>query len=158
MKYQIIERSGFQAVGVKRLCPCGIQGGVQGIPEFWAEVNGNGTSDRLVPLINGEIKGLLGITDNYNAEKNTIDYWIAAEHRGEVPNGLSSIEIPASKWVVFEVHGHAPTAMVHAWKQIYTEWIPSSGYELAKIAAVEAYIDSDPYSSNSLNEIWLAIK
>jgi AraC family transcriptional regulator len=34
--------------------------------------------DKLTQLLNGEIKGLLGMTDNFNAEKNTIDYWIAA--------------------------------------------------------------------------------
>lgn len=27
--------------------------------------------------------------------------------------------------------------------EIYSVWIPSNGYELAEIAAVEAYIDSD---------------
>lgn len=69
-----------------------------------------------------------------------------------------SIQLPASKWAVFEVRGHAPTAIVNAWKQIYSEWIPSNGYELAEVAAIEAYIDSDLYSPNSLNEIWLAIK
>ena len=158
MKYQIVERDVFQVVGVKRECPCGDEAKGPGIPEFWGEVNENGTADKLVQLMNGEVKGLLGITDNYIAEKNTIDYWIAAEHVGEVPNGLASIEFPASKWVVFEVHGPAPTAMVNSWKQIYSEWIPSDGYELAEIAAVEAYIDSDLYSPNSLNEIWLAVK
>lgn len=158
MNYQIVERDAFQVVGVKRECPCGAEGAGPGIPEFWREVNGNGTADRLVQLTNGEIIGLLGITENYDADNNTIDYWIAAEHVGEVPDGLSSIEFPASKWAVFEVHGPAPTAMVDSWKRIYSEWIPSNGYEVAEIAAVEAYIDSDVYSPNSKDQIWLAVK
>ncbi|WP_258000292.1 GyrI-like domain-containing protein [Bacillus sp. Marseille-P3661] len=98
------------------------------------------------------------MTDNYNAKNNTIDYWIAAEHVGDIPEGFSSYQVPASKWVVFEVHGHAPTAMVNVWKQIYSEWIPSNEYEIAKLPAIEAYIDSDIHSPNSLNEIWLAVK
>ncbi|SDD16478.1 AraC family transcriptional regulator [Paenibacillus sp. UNCCL117] len=158
MKYRIVERDVFQVVGVKRECPCGEEAKGPGIAGFWGEAHGNGTVDKLIPLMNGEIKGLLGITDNYNAEKSTIDYWIAAEHAGEVSSGLESIQIPASKWAVFEVRGHAPTAMVNAWRQIYSEWVPSNGYELAEIAAIEAYIDPDPYSQDSLNEIWLAIK
>ncbi|MFB5660354.1 GyrI-like domain-containing protein [Alteribacillus sp. HJP-4] len=158
MKYQIVERDAFQVVGLKRECPCGTNGDVDGIPEFWGEVNANGTVDRLSQLINSDIKGLLGITDNYDEENNSIDYWIAAEHMGQGPSDLSSLEFPKSKWVVFEVHGSAPTAMPEAWKQIYTEWIPSNGYEVTDIPAVEAYTDSDPYRPDALNQIWLAVK
>lgn len=158
MNYKIVERDAFQVVGVKRECPCGEEAKGPGIAEFWGEVNENGTADKLVQFINGEIKGILGITDNYNAEKNTIDYWIAAEHIGEEPDGMSRVDFPATKWVVFEVHGSAPIEMPNAWKRIYSEWIPSNGYEIAELAAVEAYIASDPYSPNASNEIWLAIK
>lgn len=48
--------------------------------------------------------------------------------------------------------------MVNAWKRIYSDWIPSNGYELAELPAIEAYIDPDLFSPNALNEIWLAIK
>jgi len=158
MKYQIVDRDAFQTVGVKRKLPCENEGGVPGIPEFWGEVNENGTVEQLTQFMNGDIKGLLGITDNYNSENNTIDYWIAAEHHGEIPSGYSGIQFPAAKWIVFEVDGFAPTAMVEAWKKIYSEWIPSNRYEIADIAAIEAYTDPDPYNPKSSNQIWLAVK
>lgn len=158
MNHRMVEREAFQVVGVRRKCPCGNETGVAGIPEFWGEVNANGTVGRLVPLMNGDIKGLLGITDNYDAENQTIDYWIAAEHRGEGSRELETLIIPKSKWVVFEVRGSAPTAMPEAWRQVYTEWIPSNGYALAAAPAIEAYTDPDPYRDDALNEIWLAIK
>jgi AraC family transcriptional regulator len=63
MNYPIIERSAFQVVGMNRECPCGGDTGGAGIPEFWGEVNANGTAERLVQFMNGEIKGLLGITE-----------------------------------------------------------------------------------------------
>lgn len=158
MKYQIVERDAFQVVGVKRECLCLDNTKSASISEFWSEVNQNGTANQLIQLLNGEIKGLLGITDHYDPEKNTIDYWIAAEHIGEVPSGLSRISIPASKWVVFEITGSAPTAMAKAWKRIYSEWVPSNGYQLAELPAIEAYIDADVFHPHSKNEIWLAIK
>ena len=158
MKYRIVEREAFQVVGLKRVCPCGGEAGVEGIPQFWGEVHANGTIDALAQLMNGEIRGLLGMTDNYDAVKNTIDYWIAAEHEGEVPGEYTGMELPASKWVVFEVVGPGPTAIPEAWKKIFSEWIPSNGYEPAEIPAFEAYIDEDPYGANSLNEIWIAVK
>ena len=48
--------------------------------------------------------------------------------------------------------------MVSTWKQIYSEWFPNNGYEIANIAAIEAYIDPDVYSEDSINEIWVPIK
>lgn len=158
MKYQMVERTAFQIVGVKRECPCGGDTGGNGIPELWAEASTDGTFQRLAQLMNGQIKGLLGVTDNYDAQKNTIDYWIACEYVGDVPEGLMSLTLPPSKWAIFEVRGHAPTAMPEAWKQIYSEWIPSNGYEIAEIPAVEAYTDPDPYRPDSTNQIWLAVK
>lgn len=159
MKYRIVERDAFQVVGVKREFPCGAEdAGILGIPEFWSEANENGTVNKLIQLNSGQIKGLLGLIENFNEEKNTVNYWIAAEHSGEVPDEFSSLELPASKWVVFEVRGPIPSAMINTWKQIYSEWFPSNRYEQAEIAPFEAYIDSDLYSPNSYNEIWVAIK
>lgn len=160
MKYQIVEKGAFQIVGVKREVSCGEDGTLQGpaIAQFWRESNENGTVDQLLQLNSGEIKGLLGITCNFDEQKNVIDYWIAAEHDGDVSNTFSSMEISSAKWVVFEVSGPAPTAMPKAWKQIYSEWFPSNGYEPAEIPPMEAYTDPEPYRENALNEIWVAVK
>jgi AraC family transcriptional regulator len=159
MKYRIVEKDAFQAVGLKRVCPCGVEGSPNGIAEFWAEVGKDGTIDKLAALMNGEIKGLLGITDNYDAKAGTIDYWIAAEHVGDAPgSGFAALPFPAAKWVVFEVSGYAPTAIPNAWKQIFAEWIPSNGYELADLPALEAYTSPDPYRPDAVNQIWLAVK
>lgn len=158
MNYQIVEKDAFQVVGIKKECPYDDDSGVVGIPELWREVNANGTADKLVQLMNGEIKGLLGVTDKYNAETKTIDYWVAAEHVGDVPLDLNSLEIPPSKWVVFEVNGSAPVAMPEAWRQIYSEWIPTTSFEVADIPAIEACTDANPYRPDAVNKIWLAIK
>lgn len=161
MNYRIVDRDEFQAVGLKRECYCGREdGGPRGIPEFWGEVAADGTIPRLDALMNGEIRGLLGITDNYDERKNTIDYWIAAEHRGDGDGGgeYATLLLPAAKWAVFEVIGPAPQAMPAAWKIIYSEWIPSNGYEVRNVPAIEAYLDPDPYRADSANEIWLAVK
>ena len=150
MKYQVIKRNAFQVVGVRKEFSCGAQeAGIPGIPAFWDEALANGSVDKLAGLVNGEIKGLLGITDNFNEQKNTIDYWIAVEHNGEVPNEWSSFEYPKSKWVVFEVVGEIPSAMIDAWRRIYTEWFPSNGYQSASLAPMEVYLDENLYQPNS---------
>lgn len=156
MNYQIVKRDAFQVVGVKREFPCDTE--TKGIPQFWGEAHQNGTIDRLSRLVKGQIEGLLGVTCNYRSEKNTIDYFIAVEHEGDVPAGLSTLQIPAAKWAVFETHGPVEKAFPQTWKKIYSEWIPSNGYQPAELPAIEAYLDPDVNSPHAKNQIWLAIK
>jgi AraC family transcriptional regulator len=161
MRYKIVERDAFQVVGMKHefsLASCETDGGIPGISELWKEANENGTVETLATLNNGQINGVLGIVVDQSETKKAIDYWIATEYHGNVPDGLSSLEIPASKWAVFEVHGPMPDAMQKVWKQIYSEWFPSNGYEHAGTPSLEVYTDSNPYSPDYYSEIWVPIK
>jgi AraC family transcriptional regulator len=160
MQYKIIERTGFQVVGIKREFSCVNEEQLSGIPKMWDEVNADGTDDLLFQLNNGEIKGVLGvcIAGSGTRANREMDYWVATEYSGETPDGLSKYDIPASKWAVFEVHGPMPDAMQNAWKQIISEWFPSSGYEHAGTPDLEVYTDKDPSSPDLISEIWIPVK
>lgn len=121
MKYNIIERDSFQVIGIKREFSLVNGENLIGIPKLWDKVNSDGTDDQLGKLNNGQIKGLLGVcVDKRILEQNeTMDYWIATEYDGQVPEGYSSLTIPASKWVIFEVHGPMPDAIQEVWKRIF---------------------------------------
>lgn len=86
-----------------------------------------------------------------------MDYWIATEHDGATPTGLSELELPASKWGVFEVHGPMPDAIQKVWKQIFSEWFPSSHYEHAGTPELEVYSDGNPSSPDYYSEIWIPL-
>lgn len=159
MKYSIVEKEAFQIVGIKREFSCVNGENLSGMPKLWDEVNANGTSELLGNLNNGPVKGVLGVCiDNSKVKENQIEYWVAAAHEGDVPEGLSNHEIPASKWAVFEVHGPMPDAMQKAWKQIFSEWFPSSGFKHAGTAELEVYTDEDPSSPDLYSEIWIPVK
>lgn len=160
MKYKIVEKDSFQVVGLKRTYNCKNGENTQGIPLFWDEVNGDGTDDLLFQLNNGAIDGVLGVcvADENFKDNSLIDYWIATSHVGDVPENLEAMEIPASKWVVFEVHGPMPDAMQNTWKQIYSEWFPSNSYEQAGTPELEVYSNENPSSPDYYSEIWIPIK
>jgi AraC family transcriptional regulator len=162
MKYSVVEKNAFQIVGIKREFACVAEKeNVSGIPELWKEVNQNGTSDRLFQLNDGVVTGVLGVCGGVSEEQkkaNVFDYWVATSYAGEVPEGLLSLEIPASKWAVFEVNGPMPAAMQNAWKRIFSEWFPSTGYEHAGTQEFELYTDEDPNSPDLYSEIWIPIK
>jgi AraC family transcriptional regulator len=160
MKYKVVERDGFQVVGIKREFSLVNGENLLGIPKLWDEVNENGTVDLLFKLNNGRIKGVLGVcvTNKDTQSKQVMDYWVATEYDGDTPDGLLKLEVPASKWAVFEVHGPMPDAMQKAWKQIFSEWLPSSGYEHAGTPALEVYTAKNSFSPDFYSEIWIPVK
>lgn len=160
MKYQIVEKDSFQVVGLKRSYNCATEENLRGIPLFWNEVNQDGTSDSIISLNNGEVKGALGICamgEDFEVD-SMIDYWIGVNFVGKAPENLETLEIPASKWAIFEVHGPMPDAMQKTWKKIYSEWFPSNSYKQAGTPEMEVYTDDDPSDPNCYSEIWIPIK
>jgi AraC family transcriptional regulator len=159
MNYRIVEKDSFKVVGVKREFSCENGENLAGIPKMWADVHVDGTNDLLFQLNNGEIQGVLGVcVDKRDSGYPIMDYWIAADHIGDKPEGLLELEIPASKWGVFEVHGAMPDAMQNTWKQIISEWFPSSHYEHAGTPDLEVYSSGNPSSPDYYSEIWIPLK
>ena len=160
MKYKVVEREGFQVIGVKREFNSMNGENLIGIPKLWDEVNNDGTAESITKRINGQIRGLLGVCVAHDDIQSTglMDYWIAAEYIGEVPSKYSVLQIPASKWIVFEVYGAMPDAMQKMWKKIFAEWFPTSGYEPAHLPELEVYTDDCPTSPDCYSEIWIPVK
>lgn len=160
MDYKIVEKESFQIVGLKRTYNCKTGENLKEIPQFWDEVNSDGTDDLLFQLNNGKIEGVLGVcvVDESKKDSGLMDYWIASAHEGDVPENLSALVIPASKWVIFEVHGPMPHAMQDTWKQIYSEWFPSNPYVPAGTPELEVYSMDNPNNADYYSEIWIPIK
>ena len=161
MQYRIETKEAFQATGIKQEFSLVNEENLTGIPRMWNEANQTGMSDRLIALNNGAPKGLLGICveKREQADRPAMDYWIAAASNHEASEGLSTLEMPAAKWAVFEVRGPMPEAMQKTWKQIYSEWFPSSGYSHAPgIPELEVYTKENPTDPDLYSEIWIAIQ
>ncbi|TDQ40814.1 AraC family transcriptional regulator [Aureibacillus halotolerans] len=159
MKYRIEERNAFSVVGLKKEFSMDMVENQHQIPQFWNQVNGDGTTDRLVALNDGDIKGVLGVCVDLSDETSKrIDYWIAAASKQETHEEFSTLKMPAAKWAVFEVHGAMPHAIQEVWEKIYSEWFPSSGYKPVGGPDFEMYTDDDPYDPNCYSEIWISVK
>lgn len=156
MQVKIVEHEGFQIVGVKREFSLVNEENLVGIPKMWDEINGEGTDEQLFKLNNGPVEGVVGVCVAKDSE--SIEYWIGTAREGSAPNELSTLEIPTSKWAVFEVHGPMPDAIPKAWKQIFSEWFPSSGYKYAGTPELEVYSDEHPSSPHLYSEIWIPVK
>ncbi|TDL31059.1 AraC family transcriptional regulator [Jeotgalibacillus sp. S-D1] len=159
MNVEMIEKGPVQIVGLKQDLRCVNGENLIRIPKIWERVNQDGTTDELVSMNNGSIKGILGVcVDKSTVMPDTIEYWVAAAHAGDSAGRFQTMELPASKWAVFEVRGAMPHAIQDMWNRIYTEWFPSSNYKHAGTPDLEVYSDGDPTSESYYSEIWIPVK
>ena len=59
-------------------------------------------------------------------------YFMGVRYDGEAPDDMETLVIPVSTWAVFP-------NIVDAWKRLYSEWVPTSKYELANLPCIECY-------------------
>lgn len=155
MNHTIISKESFQVVGLRKNYSLEKDENLAEIPKLWNQVNQDGTCDRLLSLNNGSIKGVLGVcVDHINQRE--IDYWIAVNHEGH-STSFETITIPASTWAVFQVKGEMPKAIQQTWKQIFSEWFPTSGYRHAGTAELEVYPEDGSNRSDFYSEIWIPV-
>lgn len=152
MKYRFVEKGPFKVVGVKYA--------VEMVNEILSPTYENmiaGISDNrmkeLEATSNEEPYGIVHVTVNYSENmegKATFDQYIGAVTTKEETDEYSTLEIPSLLWVIFEVDGDW-TKVEENWRRIYSEWLPSSSYEL--VDGPEMLTSKDQKS-----EIWIPIK
>jgi AraC family transcriptional regulator len=155
MKYRIEEKPAFRVVGVKEQFSAVAEESFVELPKMWARCNADGTTEAVCKLIEGELNGALGICASFNGDK--FDYWIAAPTSKACPPDMYEMEVPASTWAIFDVTGAMPKAIQDVNRRIYSEWLPTSGYDHAKTPDFELYPEGDLNSFDYKSEIWIPV-
>lgn len=134
------------------------------IPNFWSNCFADGSIKILQqfsksnPSFIGD--GVLGICDSYSSlnDNKHFNYGIGVvTGENEVPNGYTTIEIPAGTWAVFKCIGSIPQAIQDMWRRIYSEFFPQSDYEPIQGIDFEYYTHGDNSKDNYISEIWLPV-
>ena len=91
-------------------------------------------------------------------EDGSIEMSIGAEAGdGEYP-GFDLFEIPAATWAVFSGKGKVYEGLDALFTKIFTEWLPSSGYEHSMQYTAEIYPPGNSQSDDYAFEIWIPVK
>jgi AraC family transcriptional regulator len=101
--------------------------------------------DLLLYCENGCLLGVCGKEAAIMDEEFT--YFMGVRFDGEVPSDMECMTITHSTWAVFP-------NIVEAWKRLYSEWIPTSGYELADLPCIECYY---PPKHKPKHELWVPV-
>lgn len=122
------------------------------IPEIWKRETESGLVGKLIDMSwenpQCRLEGLLGICGTKpRIHDEVFDYFIGVRYQGPVPDGMEEFEVKPCTWAVFP-------DVLDAWKRLFTEWLPNSGYELLDQPIVECYYAPDHRPES---ELWVPV-
>jgi len=156
MDYKLMKKESFTVMGT--MGKFSYEEANTAIPAFYEEHFAKGR-ERYV-------RGMFGINIDKSMGFNEFEYLIADLYNPScnVPEGFTTVTIPAFTWAVFPCKGALPDALAGTNTKIFSEWLPAlRGYEFAAGYCVEMYDDPQKYPNgvgdeNYYTEIWIPVK
>lgn len=160
MNYRIEEKEAFSIVGIKKRVPIIFNGVNPEISKMWKSLD-NEKISKLKKLSNVEPIGLISASTNFSEgrmeEKGELDHYIGVATNNESPSDLVELRVAASTWAVFEAVGPFPETLQSVWGSIYSEWFPSSNYEIAEGPEILWNENKEVTSPKFKSEIWIPV-
>ncbi|MDA1535903.1 MULTISPECIES: AraC family transcriptional regulator [Bacillus] len=160
MNYRIEEKESFRIIGITKRVPIVFNGVNEEIASMWKSLNPD-VIQTLKSLSNMEPTGIISASTNFSEgrmeEKGELDHYIGVATTKDCPEQFKQLEVAASTWAIFEAVGPFPDALQNVWGRIYSEWFPSSNYELAEGPEILWNEQKDTSSPNFKSEIWIPV-
>ncbi|KIV67678.1 Transcriptional regulator, AraC family [Bacillus mycoides] len=160
MNYRIEEKEPFQIIGIQKRVPIVFNGVNKEIASMWKSLTPQ-SIQTLKMLSNVNPNGIISASTNFSEgrmeEKGELDHYIGVATTKDCPEQFAQLEVAASTWAIFEAVGPFPDALQNVWGRIYSEWFPSSNYELAEGPEILWNESKDVSSPNFRSEIWVPV-
>lgn len=161
MDYRIENKEAFQIVGVSKRVPIQFKGESDEIIKLAKSITSE-QRNQLHSCANIEPKQVVNASYNFDEgrmeEKGSLDHMIGVlTTKASNFEGFDVVEVPALTWAIFSSQGEFPTVMQETWGKIFSEWLPSSDYELVEAPEISFTGDLSD-RSNVSSEIWIAVK
>ena len=152
MNFRIEQKEAFRIAGISKPLDTEIENNFKEIPQMWNKVISDGTIGKLTSLMNNAPMGVLGVS--VCNENEPWRYYIAVSTIAPDVGDFEEYIIPAATWAIFSGEGMG-ISIQELEKRIFTEWLPTSGYEYGDAADIEVYLDPDP--QNTKYEVWVPV-
>lgn len=153
MNYRIETRKAFRIVGKSFPLSWEIERNFAEVPQMWQGAVEDGTIEKIVSLMNGEPRGVLGVSVCTDGEEWR--YYIAVSSAAEIDDALEEYVVPGCTWAVFPGSGTGKSIQ-ELEGRIVTEWLPTSGYEFTNGPDIEVYFEPNP--ENTAYEVWIPVR
>lgn len=163
MHYRIETKDAFQLIGRKKKVSGNEELTAAEISDFWRQCSTDGTIEalcRYAPEDNIFGDCIVGASFGKDAADEAFPYAIGTPYNGlpVTEEAFTLEEIPAHTYAVFPCVGKMPEAFQTLYRQIYSEFFPSSEYQPCGGTDFEAYPSADVSSPDYRCEIWVAVE
>ncbi|QUH30286.1 AraC family transcriptional regulator [Vallitalea guaymasensis] len=162
MKFRIEEKKECEIFG-KSITIGMKQDSYEIIPKFWKDLLQDGTYEKIckiagiTPFGDKHLNAAIYDFTNDGSYKNKYIIYTTKPSNTKIPNGLDIVTIPKAKWIIFsdtyKSVEETKDIVQKLWKRIFTEWLPTTEYEIVNAPQLEVY----PDNSNTV-EVWIPIR
>lgn len=161
MDYRIEDKDAFKIVGVSKRVPLQFEDENQDIIKLAQSI----TEEQRVKMRSfANVEPFQVVNASYNFDENRMEEKGSLDHMIGVMTTIESdfkgfdvVEVPALTWAKFSCRGEFPKVMQETWGKIFSEWLPSSNYELVEAPEISFTKDLSDLD-NVYSEIWVAVK
>ncbi|NSL52329.1 AraC family transcriptional regulator [Calidifontibacillus erzurumensis] len=161
MEFKIEKKEKFNVVGVSKRVPIQFEGVNQAILELAQSIKEKQRNEmhQLADLYPYQVLNVsYDFDEGYLEEKGHLTHMIGFATTKDNPfDDLEQITIEESLWAIFPVQGPFPSVMQETMARIYSEWLPSSDYELVDLPGI-SFTKHKETMENVYSEIWVPVK
>ncbi len=161
MEFKIEKKEKFNIVGVSKRVPIQFEGENSAIVELAHSITEQQRQEmhQLADLYPHQVLNVsYDFDDGFLEEKGYLTHMIGFATTKENPfDDLEQISIEESLWAIFPNQGPFPATLQETYAKIYSEWLPSSDYEIADLPGISFTRYNSP-SENVYSEIWMPVR
>jgi AraC family transcriptional regulator len=160
MNYRIIDKDAFTIVGIKKRISLVYEGVNHQMDDMWTSLTEKDFIE-LKQLSNAEPGGIICASTNFSegrSEGTMLDQYIGVASTKNVPERWEVLPVDACTWAIFTAIGDFPATLQNLWARIFSEWLPTSGYELISGPEILWNEGKDTTLPDYKSEIWIPVK
>ncbi|SOC15525.1 AraC family transcriptional regulator [Ureibacillus xyleni] len=161
MEFKIEKKEQFNIVGVSKRVPIQFEGVNNAIVELAQTITEQQRKEmhQLADLYPHYVLNVsYNFDDGYLEEKGYLTHMIGfATTKENLYADLEQITVEESLWAIFPNEGPFPQTLQETTARIYSEWLPSSDYELVDLPGI-SFSKHNGQSENVYSEIWVPVK
>lgn len=162
MEFKIEEKSSFFITGVSKRVPIQFEGVNESILELAQSITTD-QREKMKAMADFYPHHILNVSydheEHFQEETGSLTHMLGyatSQKLRDSDIGLEQLYVDASTWVIFPNRGPFPATLQETMARSYSEWLPSSGYELVDLPAISFTIHgNDPEQVYS--EVWVAV-
>ncbi|WP_461612976.1 AraC family transcriptional regulator [Clostridium sp. Marseille-QA1073] len=161
MEFKIEKKEKFNIVGLSKRVPIQFEGENNAILELAQSINEQQRNEmhQLADLYPNQVLNVsYDFDDGFLEEKGYLTHMIGfATTKENTFDDLEQISIEESLWAIFPNQGPFPATLQETTAKIYSEWLPSSDYEVVDIPGI-SFTKHNGTTENVYSEIWIPVK